>query len=162
MAMLSMLAELHGKKEVSQSSIVNQVRKAIITKSNGKKKRKIRLTMKTSHMRNLVKDIYGNRRCSMEDRRLLALVACMFYGIKRFDDVINWKVENLVDNENGSLSVIQSKSKTDQLGKGSIVNFPVARRGMIGPVEILRKYLLVIGRLRKGFMFSSMRASKLG
>ena len=51
----------------------------------------------------------------------------MFYGIKRLDDVIYWKAENLVENENGSLSVIQSKSKTDQLGKGVIITFPEAR-----------------------------------
>ena len=160
MAMIAMLAGLNGKQEVLQSSVVKQVKKAVIKRLNGRKTRKLRVTMKRSHMKCLVRNIYRNRGCSFEDQRLLAVVACMFYGIKRFDDIINWKVEDLRDEEDGSLSIIQRRSKTDQLERGTVVTFPRAGSGKVGPAEILRRFLGLMGKPVTGYIFCAMRGSK--
>ena len=77
---------------------------------------------------------------SLSDARLLTLVACMFFCIKRFDDVILWKWENIRETSNGGYIIIQPSSKTDQLAKGVEIKIPSSKAGRIGPAEVLRWY----------------------
>ena len=87
--------------------MVGQVKKAVIKRMNRKKIRKVRVTMTKSHMKLLVRKLCHDRDVSLKERRTLTMVGCMFYCLKRFNDVSNWRVENIQKFSDGSLEILQ-------------------------------------------------------
>ena len=125
-----------------------------------KKERKVRQPMKTKHMKVMIKKMYRRKGISEGDMRLLTIVACMFFCVKRFSDVIRWKWENIERKSDGGWKIFQKKSKTDQLGKGIIINVPETLDNKVGPSEILDWYHRKLARPKDGYVFCSFRASK--
>ena len=161
-AMMTLMEELKGASAVSKNPVISQVRKAIIKRMNMKKNRRVRLTMTRKHMRILVKRLYYKKDVSLTERRILTMVGCMFYCLKRFSDVSRWKVENIRELPDGSFEIVQVSSKTDQEGRGVLIRIPSGKKGKVGPAELLRTYLRSMGNSESGFVFCAMRASKKG
>ena len=118
--------------------------------------------MTKKHMSVWIQEMFKKEEKSLEDKRLFVVVACMFFCIKRFSDVIKWKLENITWNSDGSVVIIQPASKTDQVGKGSVIRIPRGRKGKIGPAEILKWYLRGQDIPSEGFLFPVLRASRQG
>ena len=141
MAMMSVLNEVQENMPWLRSSVISQVKKAVVKRMNLRKNRKLRLTMTKKHMSVWIQEVFNREDRSLEEKRLFTAVACMFFCMKRFSDIIKWKFENMTWNDDGSIVVIQPISKTDQLGKGITIRIPRGRKGKIGPAEIMRWYL---------------------
>ena len=159
-AMFGILKDVQGKESCLKGPFVIQVRKAIVKRINMKKERKGRQAMKKKHMRKMIQEMYRRKRISEEEMRLLTIIACMFFCVKRFSDVIGWKWENLERKREGGWKIIQESSKTDQLRKGIIINVPGALDNKVGPSEILDWYHRKLARPKVGYVFCSFRASK--
>ena len=162
MAMMSMLNEVQENMPWLNSSIISQIKKAVVKRMNSRKIRKLRLTMTKKHMSVWIQEVFKREERSLEEKRLFTAVACMFFCMKRFSDIIKWKFENMTWNDDGSIVVIQPTSKTDQIGKGIIIKIPCGRKGKIGPAEIIRWYLKSQEIPLEGFLFSVLRASGQG
>ena len=55
---------------------------------------------------------------SLQNKRLLTMIGLMFFLIKRFSDIVEWRWELTEFLEGGAIRVLQRKSKTDQQGAG--------------------------------------------
>ena len=58
------------------------------SREDGKKKRKIRMTMTKKHMNLMLKAVYyAEGEISLKNKRIWCMVASMFYCLKRFNDI---------------------------------------------------------------------------
>ena len=112
-------------------------------------------------MKIMIRKMYQIIDATGEDMRLLTMVACMFYCVKRFSDVACWKWENMKRTKEG-WEIIQEKSKTDQLGKGLVVIVPNALGDKVGPSELLKWFYRKLGKPEVGFVFCKFQYSKHG
>ena len=82
-AMIALLREAKGLDSLATSGLIRQVKKSSIKKVNGKKKRKIRMTMKKKHMNLMLKAVYyAEGEISLKNKCILCMVASMFYCLK--------------------------------------------------------------------------------
>ena len=157
LAVVSLLNEAQGLVSVSQDPVVLQVKKSVIKKMNLKKKKRMRLTLTLNEIKILKDNMYTVGSAS-KDRRLLALVCLMFYGLKRFDDVFDLKLENIsFDSEKMKYCIVKSKTEQDCSGK----EFSLPRSSKKdGPVEIISWYLDQLDVPQTGYLFPKLKADR--
>ena len=163
MAVVNLIFEAMGCESPTKGPLVTQVKKSAL-KMRAPVTKRVREPMKAEDIRKIVAELYRKPAGSVppEERRCLILQVFLFFGMRRFSDVISVKVDDVTFLACGDVEVSVGKTKTDQLGLGfSFVMSGKEKAGVCIP-EMIRWYIASLDLQAADFLFPRLQGSKLG
>ena len=154
-----------GKESPTKSAIVKQVKSCFIKKSNSKKKvgnSSKRRGTTIEDIKVLVKSFYRKPASKVlpQRRRFLVMQLFTFFGMKRFSDISDIRVDDIEFRKDNSLKVTVRKSKTDQLMRGAHFTLSGSKSKGFSLTEIVKWYIDSIGLEKEDFLFPRFRKGK--
>ena len=163
MAVISMVFEVMGKESPTKGQVVAQVKKCAI-KMKAPIRKIVRDHMRIEDIRRLIEELFQTpaELVPAEERRCLLLQVFLYFGMKRFSDVIDVRVKDVKYLHSGDLEVFVKSSKTDQEGRGSTFMMSGKRKGGICIPDMLSWYRKSLNLGDEDFLFPRLRGSKSG
>ena len=105
--------------------------------------KRVRSVMTIDHVRLFIGKLYKKpaRKVRQVDRRFLVQMLLLFFGMKRFDDIKELRVEDITVLEGRDLEFYVARSKTDQEGHGFVFHVTGERFKGFSIPEVLDWYL---------------------
>ena len=149
LAAINLVHEVWGLSSPSKDPVVIQVKHAIIKSLNRVKVKKNRQPFTIDIVAKFIAKFFKpNEFVKPVERRLLMIILILFFGVKRFDDIIRTQLKHLVWEKDGSVTIQVPFSKTDPLGQGNEFTLSHDDSEVFSVVTILKWYV-------KSFKFSA-------
>lgn len=163
MACVNLIFEVMGKASPTKGALVAKV-KVSVMKRRKQVAVRARNMWTVRAMGKLIRSLYRvpASEVSAQDRRCLVLQVMLFFGMKRFSDLVQVRVSDLTFTKEGDLEVKMRRSKTDQEGKGSSFFLSGRRKSGFSIPEIVRWYVSSLGLSGEDMLFPRLRGSKGG
>ena len=157
-AVLTLLKELVGLETVIGSSIVKTVKRGCIKSARdrvARKGKKERTVMTIDHVKLLIGRFYKKpaKKVCPKDRRFLLHQLLSFFGMRRFDDLKEIRVEDVAVLEDGDLEIFVARSKTDQDGLGFVFHVSGQKYKGFSMPEVFRWYVDSVGLSDGDYLF---------
>ena len=158
-AVVNLVFEVMGRSSPTQDSFFSKVKAATIKEANeGIKIKSDRQFIEVKHMKIMVEELYKDG-VEPARKRFLVMQLFLFFGGKRFSDIKEVKVENVVKQDDGSIKVFVNKSKTDQEGRGACFSISGKKVGKVCVPDIVQWYKESLELSDGDFLFPRFRGS---
>ena len=163
MACVNIVFEVMGKESPSKGALVAKVKISAL-KMRKEVAVRARNVWKLKDMKRFMENLYKKpaTRVAAHERRSLVIQILLFFGMKRFNDVIRVRIKDLRFTKEGDLEVRVRRSKTDQEGQGSSFFLTGKRKSGFCIPEIVSWYIDSLGLSGEDYLFSRLRGSEGG
>ena len=163
LSVISLVCEVCGFESPAKSSLVVNVKKAIVKEANEGKKKMERIGMTKKKLEKIMKACYKEdfKEVEPERRRFLLMKVFCFLGVKRFNDIQKLKKKNVVFGEDNRVKVWMERSKTDSKREGSEFVLTKSKIGKVSVTELVRWYCKSLGDIsEEAYIFPVFREGK--
>ena len=163
LSVICLICDVCGFESLARSSVVVNVKKAIIKEANEGKKKMERIGMTKKKLEKIMKACYKEdfREVEPERRRFLLMKVFCFLGVKRFNDNQKLKKKNVVFGEDNRVKVWMERSKTDSKREGSEFVLTKGKISLVSVTELVRWYFKSLGDIsEEAFIFPVFRRGK--
>jgi len=148
LSVIGLICDVCGFESPSGSSVVVNVKKAIVKEANkGKKKKVERIGMTKKKLEKIMEACYKEdfREVEPERRRFLLMKTFCFLGTKCFNNIQKLKKKDVVVGEDNRVKVWMERSKTDSKREGCQFVLTKSKIGSVSVTGLVQCYLKSLG-----------------